>query len=1306
MSNPQNVKHREAARGCFFQKVEGQSGLTKDALADHDAVLGEVEQQMKALNVDTEDLCSAGKTFNTFASNFTTCTIPAFDKFFRNFKTSSELQTRMLAIHAAAQEYMTEAGMPETSTSYFCSLMISLEGIIDNEDDVAATLSLIVKVIRRVSIEVLRAKFLEFSKILDNAISQYQSSKKGVLIINLIGSLSVLLRAQEKVQWTHPHTMTFLHKILAYTIHEKPKIRKTAQYNIAAILKSSSFMVGDDIPKYGHPEAGAVAEFCISQLRASSEMGNPKTTLHTLVLLRQVIMAFPRKQLKCVCECILSIMHLGKSLINNCVLQALYSLFVSEPSSAVLPADTNCALIRALTAETAGVPSSSLAIVPGMNNPQPASAWITVLTVAHINLFKLNEEQGMQHIVSWIKNLVPYWRSDHAEIHAKVFESFEALLQECVANCSKAFLSSDQDHVTTIFQAIEGGLSFQFQSAWGHVFKCLNVCFTVIGPIFPSLMEPCLKNLTELMENSQIPHRLHLEEAIGAAVRALGPKSLMAVAPLKVTGSMAEDEKNFWVLPILKKYVRNTQLCYFEDYFVHLAGKCFMLLNSLKEKKQENSILSKTYQVIERQIWALLPSFCDKATDIEEALSNEKFARILCDHIKFRDDTRTIVMAAFRNMINDNIDNTGRLALYAKNYIPALFNVYLTRPKDKSKKEIEEPTISNGQRQAAYFTIKTYLQIVPLPKCKEFLGLIMTKYNDEIDSFKKQAFLDLARTFLPYLDSSLLQRLFEKVTPLIGSAKDSKDQKAAYRMLEEILGVGTEASQDFVMKNLDGLSKLLLESLSTAAPPSRAPRLRCMRQVILQLRTDMETSSRDALMHQVVGECVMCCGKSMSEPARKAAFLLLSEVGATIQKHLQCSGEDTVRHCLKLLLAGLVGTPTLAANSILAITALTYQYKDIISSDMIELLIQNMCVQLLCSSREIVGSCLSFIKSSFTIFPVPVMSNHVDTIVKALCNMTPDCQRKFRQQVRDILSRLMRKFGADRIIALVPKGNTVLHKRIRNLRKIAARKQREWEARKESNEVEDDDEDFKSRALPASLDEILAEINTDDEEEEEETSKNKAKNKGKNKEVKERSTWIKEDNEGIVDFLDSSAGQAIASKRPILKAARDRKVSQDDVHESGFKVDKTTGKLIITDDGSKKEDTIAKMDFIEDIDEFLGMKDGAQDGKIKNRKRTLSEGTNEQAEPPKKVGGLSSSIDSKKKVAKKRHDYGSEFRSRKAGGDMMKKGKLSPYAYVQFSKDRLNKRKKAKYEGQFTSLVRGAKRGLAKGSKKRRRSKM
>ena len=50
-------------------------------------------------------------------------------RFFRKFNAGSENHTRMLAIHAAAQEYMNESGMPETSTSYFCSLVsILMEG--------------------------------------------------------------------------------------------------------------------------------------------------------------------------------------------------------------------------------------------------------------------------------------------------------------------------------------------------------------------------------------------------------------------------------------------------------------------------------------------------------------------------------------------------------------------------------------------------------------------------------------------------------------------------------------------------------------------------------------------------------------------------------------------------------------------------------------------------------------------------------------------------------------------------------------------------------------------------------------------------------------------------------------------------------------------------------------------------------------------------------------------------------------------------------------------------------------------------
>ena len=45
------------------------------------------------------------------------------------------------------------------------------------------------------------------------------------------------------------------------------------------------------------------------------------------------------------------------------------------------------------------------------------------------------------------------------------------------------------------------------------------------------------------------------------------------------------------------------------------------------------------------------------------------------------------------------------------------------------------------------------------------------------------------------------------------------------------------------------------------------------------------------------------------------------------------------------------------------------------------------------------------------------------------------------------------------------------------------------------------------------------------------------------------------------------------------------------------------------------------------------------------------------------------------------------------------KGRPDPHAYVPLQKSSLNKRKKAKFEGQFKSLVKATKRGAAKAGK-------
>lgn len=1313
VSNPANSKFREAARGQFFQKIEGPSGLTQDALEQHNAALGNVSEQMESLNVDEEDLQSAGNTFNTFATNFTSCTVPAFNKFFRNFSVTSEHHTRMLAIHAAAQEYMQEQGMTESNTSYFCSLMISLEGIMESGEDVSAALALMARVARRVPLEVLQTKFGDFAKILDQVITHHQETTIGLLLENAIGCLSILLRAQERVQWTYPYTQNLLLKIFGFTLHAKPKVRKSAQYNTSAILKGSSFIVKEEEKmdeetdktksKSGiiHPAAKFVAEFCVSQLRSSSEMGNTKATLHTLVLIRQIVAHFPKKEIKVVCENILSVMSVGNSLINITAMQALYNLLVAEPSATIFPAETNVALVNALT-QSSGLPGQTVAVVPAMNDPQPANAWITLITVALINLFKLNEELGIRHISLWFQQILPYWKSDHEEVQVKVGQSLSALIEECISMCSE--LENHKAQVQVMTTQLQGALSFQYQTAWLHVFQTLIQAFNALGKTFPDLLLGSVKELAEFMDNRDLPHRGKVEQAIGAAVKSIGPQKIIEILPIQITGNMNDDEKYLWLLPCMKKYLSGTSLVYFENFFVHLASKCYMLIDALKKKGQGDSLLAKTYQNIERQIWSLLPSFCDGATDVEEALANEKFARIVCDHIKFRDDTRVDVMSALRNLITGNKEQPGRLVTYAKNYIPALFNIYLTKNKTVGAKE-GEATIENGQRLAAYHTVKVYLTIVPKPKCKEFLSLIMQKYNSEEDAFKKRALLDLSRNFLPYLDLELMQRLYEKVLPLLAQSADKNQQKAAYRMLEDILGVETEARSQFISQNLDALSELLIKSLSTAAPQARPPRLRCVKIVLSQLTVELTRDKWEPFLRQVVAESVMCLGKQKSTATRKAAFAVITEIGNTIKRLEECSPEDTVRHSLKLLLAGLVGSPSLAANTILAITALAYTFKDLMPSDMLELLVSNMCVQLICHTREIVSACLSFLKSILTMFSIQVMSTHVDSIVKALCNMQNDCQRKYRLQTKYLFDKLMRKFGADRIMVLVPQDDDILQKRLRNLRKEVARRQRL--AKENEDAQETDDEDFGDGG-PQSIEEILAEIDRDIEDDGESKNKKTKENKTKKKGENKKATYIKETGEDeIVDLLDGSANQAVVSKRPTMKATANG--ASKDKKEEHFKTDKATGKFIITDkDEEMAQDgklaSNKKMEFLDDLDEFLAIKEGAQDGKIKKRKRTFSTGSNDSMQPPLKTTGLSEKGTNgsgvpDKKIVKKKWDYGSEFKSKKAKGDMMKKDKLSPYSYVPFSKDRLNKRKKQKYAGQFSSLVKGAKKGVAKGTK-------
>ncbi|KAL7641083.1 UNVERIFIED_CONTAM: hypothetical protein RMT77_008220 [Armadillidium vulgare] len=1334
-SNPTNTKFRQAAKNHFFPKSEGESNLTVEALAKHTAALS-VEPQLCA---NSDDDMTIGRTFNTFATNFTTCTVPAFERFFRNFSANSDLQKHMLAIHAAAQQYIQNEKLPETSTSYMCAFMASLEGIKGIEMDVAATLSLLAKVIRKVSIEVLRAKFDEYSKLFLEILNTYSETNNVRVVNNVIGCLSILLRAQTESQWTYESTLHLFQNIICFSTHENADIRRSAQYNVSAILRGSSFMntcdnleemeVSEDLKMKKqtvtfHPASHIVGKFILTNLKLATQNKNGNATLYLLIFLQVVIHSLPEKKLEECCAKVLGVMHIGDAVVNSRSLKVFGTLFSTENDkhlNSALTKETVEALINALTSNSDTQSSKSLKLVPSMNKPELCTVWMSVVSSGIVLLYKKNRSEGINQFKNWVEQLVSYWKSDFGTVHEKVWYTFDFIFDECIKPLGED-VSSYSEELLHCFMCVEKYLSFQFDAAWPYVFRTLGLFFSILGQHFASEMLFCLKDLACKASQSDINGKKELEAAIGSALLGMGPERVMSVVDLQISGEIKEDETHFWILPLLKKFVKNCRLSFFVSFFIPLTNKCFLLIKRLKEKGKGNSLLAKTYKQVECQIWSLLPSFADGATDIKEVLRTEVpsvnpekdeyanliFAELIGKYIKCREDTRLEFLSCLRNLLKSSSSST-TMARFSKNFLSILFNVYLMKPRQKFPNEPPADLIDSGQRLAAFTTIKCYLPIVPANQLSGFFDLIMKKHNDKSsDMFKRKSLMNLGMLFVPYVSTEIIFEMYRIAKENLQSQK-SELHKASYRVLEDIIVANTDSTNAFIQERLEEICILLFSTSKNVAPNARAPRVKCLSKLLPYLQEDISDERIHSFFKHLVGEAIEYCGRTNSTATRKAGYTLIRDIGAAIQRIQKISFEDTFDYIMDLL-PSFTPIRDSTANVIYVLTILHFMYDDVQTPKIVKISVPYIATLLSCGNKYVITSCLSFIRVSFSrCLPVGI-SDFVDIVVKNIVDMPSHDRLKFRRRIRDILSSLIRKFGGDRIKELVPEQDP-LQKVITNLIKTDKRKKK----KKMEQEKEDSDSEYETVEEPVTLDQVLHQLDEEIENDDEPgASKHKNKRQMKSAIKTRKQTWIREDEDEIIDFLDVESSHKITSKMPREKKLRfaDDVPPQTDEEKYGFKFDKSCNKFIIKENWRDKEKR--NWDDVYDdeqmaLDDIIGMK---KESKVpqttqKKRKRNLSDSSDdsddsdEWGEPAAKYQ-TGPSIDERKKI-KNKFDYGSEFKSKKAGGDIVKKGGHAPYAYVQFSKDKLNKRKSAKYAGQFKSLVKGAKKGAVKGGKSRGR---
>ncbi|XP_040291346.1 RRP12-like protein isoform X1 [Bufo bufo] len=1255
-SNPQAKRHREAARSRFFSRPSGKSDLTVDALKLHNDLQSGTFSIQKKPDEDMEEDAEMGvteKSGATFLSGLSDCTNVTFGKVQRYWESNSAAHKEICAVLAAVTEVIRSQGGNETETEYFAALMTTLEAV-ESSESLAAVAYLLNLVMKRLPGPVLIKKFSDTSKALMDILASQTNTASVSVVRWIISCLAVLLRKQDLSVWSYPSTLQVYHGLLSFTVHAKPKIRKAAQLGVCSILKGSEFMFSDSAPAH-HPAASSTAKFCIQEIEKSGGSKEATTTLHMLTLLKDVLPCFPVSLVKSCCETLLKVMTLSHVFITACAMQAFHALFSSKPSTQALTAELNAQIITAL-----------YDYLPNENDLQPLLAWLAVMEQAHVNLSRLQSDLCFGHLPRLFSTSMNCLLSPHKQVVSAAAGTLKSLLTECVAphiaeigTVSSSSVAGPAGHIYKMFKFVEDGLSYKFHASWAFVLQVIQTFFEVAGKFCHPIMKKCLQTLADLRISAHFPHTGELDRAVGAAVESMGPEVVLRAIPLQIDGTERDnpDFPRSWLVPMIRDYVKNTELDFFARYFLPLAEKLKKRASELAEAGR--NLEAKIYETLQWQIWTMLPGFCIGPTDVAACFKN--IAKTLGMIILDQPDRRLTACQALRTLINKGCEaeaDKAEVSRLAKNYLPILFNVYIKAP---------APGEGAAHKAPVMETIRAYLTVTDQQLVCDLLAKASAKVAEKTEA-EKLYVLDLISAMAPNADEPSMTNVYQTILPLL-EEKNHSMQKKAYRILEEICGGERSPCKDFVSNNLEELKTTLLGSLKSASSPAKRPRLKCLIHIVKQLTADHEE-----FLTSIIPE-VMICTKEASVAARKNAYTLVAEIGHAFLRFFNDPKEALERY-LAVVYAGLTGSVTMITCTVLALTRLVFEFKDHTGVAVIEQLLQNVCLLLSAKTREVVKAALGFIKVIIFTMDLKVLTRHLQMMIEAIGNINQDMRRHFRMKLKNIFTKFIRKFGFELVKDMLPAD---YHKVLANIRKAEA-KNKKQKALKQAASKEDEDDEDGAKPKGNDIEDILAD--TDEEEEEED----KKRTKQQKKQVRQMSkAWLKEgEGDEPLNFLDANAAQRVLATKPGVKNS---KKSHD------FKVT-SDGRLIIKDDEAEEKSKGVDEEMA-DLMEEVGLRTK------KAQKKRFREDNDEDGETAEKTSQYKAGGTGIHRPLSKKPEFGRAYKSKKGKGDIKQKGKHDPYAYIPLNKSKLNRRKKAKMQGQFKGLVKAAQKGALSGKKKK-----
>ncbi|XP_017466364.1 PREDICTED: RRP12-like protein [Rhagoletis zephyria] len=1356
-SNPEQMRHRLKAKSRFFQPnlslappehAPNPNMLTFDAVLKHDqrlaynaetTTVNDVAGSLKSFSLHddggledesmSESQQGTFKTFKTFASNYSACSNMSFKRLLVGFRASSDLHKEMLAILTALTEIIRERGGTESSTDYFILLMEQIEASTE-DNDIIAGISLLSMGIKSVPAAVLRKRFGETAQTFLSCLQRFMESANQTIVKYIIGCLSVLLCAQEHITWTYSSTWQYIDAILSFTIHSKPKIRKAAQHAIVSIIHGSSFMrptheeeaedadyVEQRRAKH-HPASSRVTKFCLNQFKPEVLTNSQTTVLHTLTLLKDIVNGFKIEDIRSVCESLLSIMTAANVLIRTNCFQALHSLFASRTTNLN---GSLCAKLLAAIHEYR----------PDRADVRQTVAWITVLKEGHIHLALLDLNLCMNALPRFFDICATdLWMSERTEIINSVSNCIKEILNECIKSACDTTEKAEvyRIPIMRIIATLEKVLNAPFGEIAKHVILIFSIVFEVCGKYFSKELTPSLQTLSKRYD-TQSTLRVQIEHSIIAAIQSMGPEIILKTIPLTNSKGEVLLERS-WLLPLLREGTKGASFKFFKEYILPLALDCNNKWHKYAQEKQQS--MSHTYELLCCQLWGLFPGFCRDPADAENL---RLIAPTLGNALDNNPEFRAPIFDGLTELIGneENVEIKEALAKYSKNFLPRLFNIYAQKPNGTYEADL---------RKKALEVIKLYLTRTSEDVLKELFETAKTQLsNTAVGTFEYDAIFDINAALLLFQTSEVIRVFFETfIVPVLKNEKSKlvskddqklkKQQRRTYELLRDILTSEAASCQKFGRKNSIALQKLLLDAFVTSCAVCQAARLRCLK-ILIENRKSLTVN--DKIVMKTIPEAVISYKEFSTRKENVSEELIIF-----LANLYQEAGK--LNDFVDILTAGFAGDDSLITNTILAFRAVVQNQGKNLTITTLEFIMEQILVFLVQKARSEAEAAVAFLITFIKVMPSPFVANHLDTIMKSLSAMSKDTKRYCRIQIGYLLKKLCKRFTAEELIKFVPGDDEVTHRRLKKIRKQMRRENRKQLNEKDKTDDDDSENEFVAglEKKSTTIDDILADSDSDLPEDMD--ADNGDHNKAEKRKPKRNSTYIREDPEDIVDLADiKSIGNVLTNRPDEAASAAGSTKSKNRDPNRGFKTAED-GRLIISDKALRgaggDDNSSSSGESGDDDDDAIEAKRAPKRGmevdssdeeelSATSRKRKATDAISMRSGKTSaskyvaggkgihrplgaagsdaismKSGYSAKSAKSGKSTAASAY-AGSEYTTKKAKGDMKKKGKLDPFAYIPLSRNTLNKRKRAKHSGTFKNIVNGARKGALRGVKQR-----